>query len=339
MFLNIDSKFFDSDDYEDVITNSKSKYNNSLSNKSVQIFNETEKAKSNKILTNIHIKSLPLNLVSLQPNRTFYISLDTRYADKDFTKNSYKWNIFDVPSSYGLYIPENIKNIKSVKIYDFFMNTPNVNYIDDMQKLYILIDEFSSQSFCHNNAITKNKNNFHFYGKLQNSGDVNFTQYVGFKGGIMTDIGTNENLNRQSDGNNGLYEFAKPMKIPPSISITFSNTCSKIPIYQDKYALTFVNVARAVFSSGHNIPSSYTGWFKVYVNGFQTSEPILDRNLITIMNDKSGIFARYRNSTMLDLYDRDYNVVPTSVGSFISGATIYLTYFQIIFELEIKHHI
>lgn len=306
----------------------------------------------NKILglTKDNIRSL------LNPNgnlRKAYILLDSRYkASISDDQTQISWNFINSTNTIDGSVNSNtdIKNIISMKVYDFFLPV-NVESLELTGRMTLLIHEFASQSF-----VAHEERKFHFIGQadpyaVNSSGTlplslIRFNPRYESSGLFERD--------RILDMNDGVFKFNKPIKRLETLTISMTsyafvgggydptNLWGLFQFPPENYPLTYIN--NSIISTTDN-QFFYTGGTKstrVFINNFNTNNPVVDAQLIALMNNPLGLCATpiapaFLLQYLLQYEDQQTGILhdlPHTMFGVQSPTTMYMEAFRILIPLE-----
>lgn len=171
-----------------------------------------------------------------------YLCLDgTNPLSVSNDKTVYTWNYFknQISAPGSTNSTAEIKNIVSIKIYDFYIQldpTNNVSpYYDDQMLATIYIPELSAQCF-----IGPQNSNFHFWGKMQTYVQALYSApnyLIRFRNGA-DGVGVAEPYYRLQDGNEGEFKFNTPITKLDTISIIIKCPYVAIPLTYNTFCIS-----------------------------------------------------------------------------------------------------
>ena len=154
------------------------------------------------------------------------------------------WGITHSKFAEGVYIPDDIKKIKSIKLMDFTFCDLITDAIQtfDGARITVLIHEYQVQSFISNDR------NFHFCASLANIDSISgkylnnysaITYYMPFsvaslEGGTLQKLPELDQPDRTTNNNNGIFEFDPPVDMQSTITISLGINDAIIPLYYDR---------------------------------------------------------------------------------------------------------
>lgn len=233
-----------------------------------------------------------------------------------------------------------IRDITSIKIFDYYMRVSDSKYQSDQMIQTVLIPELQAQSF-----IAPETRKFHFWGKMWTNDSVVVapTYLTSFTRGADV-VGSLEYLYRLQDGNNGVFSFKTPIQTLNTLSLTFGSPYTLMPLNQDYFRFAYISGGVGSFvietATDHNIPIGDSD--RIYIDSFNTDN-VADATLIQLLNrppDDIVYVGQAITDTQLIITPPN-NVVenitfPNLVGSQTSG-NVYLDYFRFWINFEITY--
>lgn len=307
------------------------------------------KTQINKIDVNLNLLfGLDANQTRLLINpesaiRKVYIYLDSRFRSKvNDDRTIFTWNFQNnnniSDGSVNAIGP--IKNIVSLKIFDFFLNLYDPNYWNNQMLITVFIHEFQAQSF-----IAPENKNFHFAGKIWSlNGIVSPPNYqISFK--KKSDVtGSSQNTYITADGNDGVFDFQDPINIIDTLSLSFGSPYTFIKMPQDtfNFIIPDILIARKIQTTvPHNIPFNNND--RVYILSFITDRPVQDADLINkMLNPPFGYpyIGRVINSNTIIL-DSPNNITDVPFTNMLFGniisAIVFVDYYRFYVPIEISY--
>ena len=154
------------------------------------------------------------------------------------------WEITHSKFTQGVYIPEDVKKIKSIKLMDFTFCDLITDAIQtfDGARITILLHEYQTQSF------SMGDRNFHFCACIRNIDSISgkylntyaaITYYMPFsvaavEGGHLDKLTELEQPDRTINNNNGVFEFNPPIDVQSTMTISLGIPDSIMPLYYDR---------------------------------------------------------------------------------------------------------
>jgi hypothetical protein len=194
-----------------------------------------------------------------------YIILDTKYRildEQGLTR--YSWNLINtINNSQGVINSiEEIRNIKSVKVYPFRIpNQTSVTY-NGFKIISLQLEEYATQCY-----LAQEGCKFHF---IMNS----------VADGVYLDLSPFKYADNT-------FEFSKNITVANTFSISLYNPIQRITFLQDRYTSTIIpqNPTIIVTQGTHNLSN---GDYVVFEN-FITNDPDSDSSIIAQMTDPHGL--------------------------------------------------
>lgn len=243
-----------------------------------------------------------------------YVCLDTAFARADFSEtNKVSWyyipTITRAETTGVVQSFANTRWITRIKLYSGIF--PNRDINQNTRRVSILFDEFRSVA-----PYVSATRRYHFLTRI-----------------FYTDANSSDShVDLQTeDFNDGIFEFAKPVAVPDTFTLSFADPSADIPLYRTAITgrvTTYANPTVITTDVPHNITtSSY-----VFITGFTTNTPSFDDSQV---NNIYGLPAGVTSATTFTIS------VDTSSGSvsFIANqpVNIVIQDHRIIIPMEITY--
>jgi hypothetical protein len=232
-----------------------------------------------------------------------YVLLDSKNRNRSVDDpNLLTWNY--VPNKQttnnAVTTVGSLEDIISMKIYQLIMPY-DLNDVNQQSRISVLIKEFETQS-----SIVSESIKYHFVGR-----------YIQPVGSIRSRLHFEDNK----------YDFYTPFKFVDTFTVQFKMPDVPIELHNDILPATFTYGNPTVL----NMPTHYTrtGHY-VYIEGFNTDDPVADAAIITLMNQLDGHVCTRLSDTTLSIAVDTTTVTPT-VGLSVS---VYLGSQRIIIPIE-----
>ena len=235
-----------------------------------------------------------------------YIVLDSRYRLLTTNGTSvFRWQYVDNAniSSGAVNTIGTIKNLVSMKLYQPVF--PNKSLNSMTQRLSILIDEFSAQSF-----IASANRRYHFITRTNPTSNGKYVEC------------------QTEDFNDGVYKFHTPITQFNTLTITFGDPLDIISLPYDRANVTFTYGVTTTVTCpiAHNLTSTD----RVFFNDFTSDAPVTDKIYIDAINDKFGLAVTVTSPTTFTI-PVSTNTITPKVGLTIE---CYFAAFRFIMAFE-----
>lgn len=277
--------------------------------------------------------------------RRAYIILDSKYREfQSQDRTSIRWSFLNnadivdgSTNALGF-----IRDIKSIRIMEFYMNILDPTWQNDQMIQTILIEELRSQAF-----IAPESRRFHFVAKMWSDNYVVVppTYLYSFMHGADV-VSTLEYLYRLQSNNDGVFSFKTPIQTLNTITLSFGAPYTLMPLPIDTYSFAYnsggINSFVITTTPDHNMPVGATD--RVYISNFNTDDPTSDATLISLLNNPPDgiVYVGQSISPSQLVVSPPNNVItniffPALVGTQLDGASIYLTYYEFFIGMEVTY--
>lgn len=232
-----------------------------------------------------------------------YLLLDSWYANEILSNNTrFQWNYASTANIANGFVNTvgEIRNIVSIKLMQPILpvtirsrTSNNIVFLNNFESISILIEEFSAQAFLAN-ATRK----YHFLVRP------------------FYNLIDDRMLECQVEGfGDGVYNFNKPITTFDTLTISFGNPLSVVPIITTSTATVVaynngsidIEVKNRPFEPAFTDPIVGT---VIYVSGFTTADPGADAIAIEQVNSPNGLLVNYYLSQIPLIYrlEVDYDM-------------------------------
>ncbi len=279
-----------------------------------------------------------------------YIMLDRRYRNLEIntpdsnnlnqTTTTWYYTQNYNTSNRGFVCNENIRNITSIKINNFFLKTTTPQQLGNMSRMTIFIPELQSQ--CYLNPNRK----FHFVGAIysdnQNVVPPTYAIMSTSDYGVPVET-TSVNVSNPIglfDEGKGIFRFDKPITYITNLSINFATPYAPYSLHQDTFQFTYADNGLITTLTPHGLQNGLAQNERVYISNFNTTTPSDDSTLISLLNRTEGFLAYGIDDYQIQLTGYPYETIsfPNISGVAITdNSEMYADFHRFFIQLELTY--